>query len=475
MFNFHHHNHNSPTNLLILITIIILSNLIQFSTSAIAELDQIYYGVWLDTDLGYQDTPILYNSRLGRNASVFHIAQNMPLSPYNYTTGAGGPAPEYVIENTATDAAVFITVYPTALTLLSDNDYTVLGNQILAYQTDYNRTVFLRWAPEMQGRWNPYGQLPVLFVQAWQAMYKGIKAIAPQTVVVWAPNLGSGYPFGQTKDIAAEDMAVLDTNKNGQLDAGDDPYAPYYPGDDYVDWIGLSVYFKQFSVNTNVAQPAGFCSDILSGINSQTGRTTTVNWYDTYCAQKPSKACLIAESGAAYHPNINTGTASQLQIQQAWWQDCITNTTFMDLFPRLKLHMHFEYEKMEADIGAPDMRDYRLTNVSEILTAYQNDLNTVQDRYHWAQYRVPTQPIQTTGPGVSAPKTASLAVPTLVLQTLRNPLATGLPTLFGTRAASDAWKLTVPIGISALSCITSGVYFIGVGRARALRARRSMD
>ncbi|KAG0151708.1 hypothetical protein CROQUDRAFT_650734 [Cronartium quercuum f. sp. fusiforme G11] len=459
----------NPTSLLILS----LTTLARFSAAAMGELDQIYYGVWVDTNVGYSDTPLLYNTRLGRNASVFHIAQNMPLSPYNYTTGAGGPAPEYMIENTATDAGVFITVYPTSLTILSDNDYTVLGNQILAYQKDFNRTVFLRWAPEMQGRWNAYGQQPVAFVQAWQAMYRGVKAIAPATIIVWAPNLGSGYPFGQTSDIASQDLAVLDTNKNGQLDAGDDPYIPYYPGDDYVDWIGISVYFKQFSTNVNLAQPAGFCGDILTGVNTQSHTASAFNWYDTFCSAKPSKACLIAESGAAYHPNpsVTTGTATQLQIQQAWWQDCITNTTFMTRFPRIKLHMHFEYEKMEADIGAPDLRDYRLTNASDVLAAYQADLATVQDRYVWAQYRLPTRPIQTTGPGVSAPATATLTVPTLVLQTLRNPPVTGPPTLFGTRA-SDAWKLSVPLSISAFTGLSSAIYLVGLGRARALSERR---
>lgn len=145
----------------------------------------------------------------------------------------------------------------------------------------------------------------------------------------------------------------------------------------------LSLDFKQFSVNTNVAQPTGFCSDIIQGINSQTHTVTPFNWYEMFCSSKPDKACLIAESGAAYHPNIQTGTASQLQIQQAWWQDCITNTTFMDTFPRIRLHMHFEYEKMEADIGAPDLRDYRLTNSTDVLAAYQTDLTTVQDRYAW--------------------------------------------------------------------------------------------
>lgn len=72
-------------------------------------------------------------------------------------------------------------------------------------------------------------------------MYKAVKSIAPATIIVWAPNLGHDYPYGQTANIEPNDMALLDTNKNGQLDRGDDPYMPYYPGDDYVDWIGISV------------------------------------------------------------------------------------------------------------------------------------------------------------------------------------------------------------------------------------------
>ena len=72
-------------------------------------------------------------------------------------------------------------------------------------------------------------------------MYKTVKSIAPATIIVWAPNLGHDYPYGQTANIASNDLAVLDTNKNGVLDRGDDPYMPYYPGDDYVDWIGISV------------------------------------------------------------------------------------------------------------------------------------------------------------------------------------------------------------------------------------------
>ncbi|POW04706.1 hypothetical protein PSTT_10202 [Puccinia striiformis] len=387
------------------------------------EVDQIYFGVWVDPDLGFQDTPALFNARLQRNASVFHIAQRMPLLPYNYTTGVG-PAPEYLVENTATDAAVFLTVYPAALSAISDTDYSSLGTQLLACQYQgFQSNCFLRWAPEMQGRWNEYGQQPVAYVQAWQTMYKAVKSIAPATIIVWAPNLGHDYPYGQTANIDPTDMAVLDTNKNGELDKGDDPYTPYYPGDDYVDWIGISVYFKQFSRNVNWAQPPGFSN----------------------------KACLIAESGAAYHSDV-AGGATELSSNR--------------LGGRIKV---------EADIGPPDVRDYRLTNKTEILTAFQTDLTAVQNNYLWAQHRPITRPIQVNGPGVSAPSTASFSVPTLILQTARNPLASGLPTLFGVKRHSGVDKRRTElsralcvVGASSLVLVWG---LIGKSRKRAIHKR----
>ena len=37
------------------------------------------------------------------------------------------------------------------------------------------------------------------------------------------------------------DYVVMDTNGDGVVDNLDDPYAPYYPGDTSVDWVGMSV------------------------------------------------------------------------------------------------------------------------------------------------------------------------------------------------------------------------------------------
>jgi hypothetical protein len=34
----------------------------------------------------------------------------------------------------------------------------------------------------------------------------------------------------------------MDTNGDGAIDMYDDMYTPYYPGDDWVDWVGMSIF-----------------------------------------------------------------------------------------------------------------------------------------------------------------------------------------------------------------------------------------
>ncbi|KAH8914567.1 glycoside hydrolase family 26 protein, partial [Atractiella rhizophila] len=89
---------------------------------------------------------------------------------------------------------------------------------------------------------NRYGRKPTEYIAQWKQVYTVLKAKVPDVIMVWAPNTGQGYPYDtDTSDITAADLTVLDTNQNGQLDDGDDPYSPYFPGEDYVDWAGLSI------------------------------------------------------------------------------------------------------------------------------------------------------------------------------------------------------------------------------------------
>lgn len=109
--------------------------------------------------------------------------------------------------------------------LNSINQGNADGNigKLLDYLTAYNRPVFLRFGYEFDGNWNHY--TPAEYKQAWIYFYdqlqsKGVKNVA----MVW------------------QSAAYCDGTYGGNL------IEAWYPGDEYVDWVGLS-YFTQEDCN----------------------------------------------------------------------------------------------------------------------------------------------------------------------------------------------------------------------------------
>ncbi|RKO90538.1 hypothetical protein BDK51DRAFT_10402, partial [Blyttiomyces helicus] len=113
----------------------------------------------------------------------------------------------------------------------------------------------------MNGNWNPWGQKPRHYVAFWKSVYNAVQAVpgaAGKVSFVWAPNIsGGGYPWGglgtapfvnngtdtpktAANALNADEFTALDTNGDQILDAADDPYLPYWPGPQYVHWIGAS-------------------------------------------------------------------------------------------------------------------------------------------------------------------------------------------------------------------------------------------
>jgi len=171
-----------------------------------------YLAAWTDGSAPYYDSPKGFNGRIGQNAYGFQQAQTIPVTEYNGTSGGGGPMKISQVTETGTTAAVYLTVYPQSLGGVSDADLEALGRQLADYQAT-RRPVFLRFAPEMQGLWMPYGAQPTLFLALWKRMFVAVKAQAPQTIIVWAPNSAMGYPYGiRLSDVASKaDQDLLDT------------------------------------------------------------------------------------------------------------------------------------------------------------------------------------------------------------------------------------------------------------------------
>lgn len=78
--------------------------------------------------------------------------------------------------------------------------------------------VFLRFASEMNGEWVPWYGDPQKYVEKFRLIHDIMEEEAPNVAMVWSPNF---LPR--------------------------DNIAPYYPGDEYVDWVGFSLYTIPFS------------------------------------------------------------------------------------------------------------------------------------------------------------------------------------------------------------------------------------
>jgi hypothetical protein len=206
--------------------------------------------------------------------------------------------------------------------------------------------------------------------------------------MVWSPSSSNGYPYGG-RALSAPDLALLDTNGNGVLDAGDDPYSPYYPGDEFVDWVGTSVYHygSQWPWLDNVLPLPG---QFVEFFNSS-------GFYQTYAVER-SKPVMIAESGATFHVDRPVGVG-ELPLKQAWWRQYITNATFLQTFPKVKLISLFEFLKVEE----LTLRDFRMANAT--VDAFRQDMELVRDFYLFANY---TPPVPTTTTQVG-----SVPVPTV--------------------------------------------------------------
>lgn len=138
------------------------------------------------------------------------------------------------------------------LEALTSRDAMQLTTQLNRLSRETGSSFLVRFGAEMNGTWVPWGQRPAAYVSAFRDLAQVLHARALSASTVWSPVYGAGYPFGGAIDgvrslgvlsssASPGDLSRLDTDGDGRLDEGDDPYSPYYPGDRAVDWVGLSM------------------------------------------------------------------------------------------------------------------------------------------------------------------------------------------------------------------------------------------
>jgi hypothetical protein len=270
--------------------------------------------------------------------------------------------------------------------------------------------VFVRFAHEMNGDWYAWRMRPALYREKFRLLAESIHAQASETAMVWAPNEATAYPFGAFAGMSRAvyladhgteaDWDLLDTNADDILDnpgvLNDHPFAPFYPGDDVVDWVGMTVYHwgtaYPWLYNT-LSEDRKLWAIITGNYDGPNGdRRWNPDFYAEYAAAK-GKPMMIPESAAFFRPSLPVApdpdwpplqTSDELLIKSQWIDQLLAlsgdTPQAMDIaenFPLLKCINWFNHFKREAEAGN-DWVDWTVTGNADVTAAYLQGLRTMK-------------------------------------------------------------------------------------------------
>ncbi|KAJ3110498.1 hypothetical protein HDU96_006523 [Phlyctochytrium bullatum] len=508
-----------------------IATLASSMASALAPLEPVdgslLLGPWYERTMN--DTPSLVNARLQRNLTFFQvdfdITQEAPGQVVDPTPEITDQAMEQV-EATGTDAWMYWTIYPKGgLNSVTDAMLDDLAQRVAKAITRGHK-LFLRYAPEMNGNWFAYGQQPDLFKSHWRHFVTYLRdkvvtlvpgASRTETLnsfaFIWAPNSGNGYPFRGGK---YENKSFTDT-----LTEKSDPYTPYYPGDDVVDWVGLSIYHygTHWPWRQNVVPKTGAFQAYLRGDTPEPPSPwQSFGWYDFYGlfsgdgqgslglapaapVSAGGKPFFLAETGATFHyawnmpvwtaekdydpslaPPNETSTVTRAEMKREWW------TQIFDAagkFSQLKAVCAFEFIKSEEDtlrdftmFGPPPANGFPVED-GEVVVALRADLDARAASFvQWASPKVFTTSTTTTTSSTTTATGAATTVKTsatVTNETRTTPVSSAAPSSSDTASAATqknaaastavgGWKAAVA-GLAAVAAYWDGnvEVFLGFG------------
>jgi hypothetical protein len=158
----------------------------------------------------------------------------------------------------------------------------------------------------------------------------------------------------------------------------DDPYAPYYPGDDAVDWVGMSVYHwgSSYPWGANaLPEPGKFAAMLTGNYRGTVGDETALPDFYSAFANVHHKPVAITETAAFYAPGRPGGEAA---IKEAWWKQ-VFDPSIGSRFPRLEMINWFEWDKYETEVKAEV--NWTVTRRPDLAAAF---VAALPSRLRWA-------------------------------------------------------------------------------------------
>ncbi|KXS13475.1 glycoside hydrolase family 26 protein [Gonapodya prolifera JEL478] len=343
--------------------------------SGLPPLGKMWFGVSIDEDFANVASAWTGNNTHGVMPRIVNIFWSMPTNITDAASLASNMT--YIV----TSSGAFPTGGVIELTLMPNDGLAAVTDDLIKLYAEALRIVnqkhpvLVRFAHEMNGGWYTWGRQPILYTTTFRKVAQALHSTAPNTSMLWAPTISDTYPYNQLGVPAANttEFAAMDTNKNGVLDSGDDPYQPYYPGDDVVDWVGGTLYYygNTFPYIDNYVPTRDYLVRTITGKSIISGERVSDSFYDVF-AQNKAKPFMFAEFGVYHWPNGTGATA--LEQKQAWWRLLLDATT-RSQFPLLKAAAWFEVAKIE-DGWNNTFIDFKISSDETVMSAFLTDVST---------------------------------------------------------------------------------------------------
>lgn len=348
-------------------------------------------GILIGVNLAWGEESIhSFNKRIGIPHVSYVDFSEFPLDSYRHLQ-------EHVDQVAELGAIYLLTLEPMhGLESVTAQSVEQFADQAAAWRASGAR-IMIRFAHEMNGGWYPWSMRPALYRSKFRLLADALHRRVPDGAMVWAPNEGGDYPFWPYQNMSKEkylseghgteaDWALLDTNGDGILQR-DDPYAPFYPGDDAVDWVGMTIYHwgSVYPWHFNTMPESNKFAALLTG--NYTGPSGDHTWAPNFYAiwaVGHNKPMMIPETSAYFRPGIVDRPLTDWPPFQSQDETAIKNEWLSQIFgeppgsiaqrfPRLRMINWFNHFKRENE-AEKDWVDWTVTRNQSVLARYRSVL-----------------------------------------------------------------------------------------------------
>ena len=231
--------------------------------------------------------------------------------------------------------------------------------------------IFLRYASEMNGDWTKYGwkedegaARQKAYIEKWRMVHGVISKVAPKVIFTWCVN------------------SIPEKN-----------IASFYPGDEFVDWVGINFYSVPFYDN----------DPNRSGLQDNPADSLRYV-YSLYAEKKPIAVC---EFGASRLAKVDGKDRSEWAAKQ------ITTlyAALPRLYPRVRLIDIFDMDNIQYANPGRQLNNYSVTDSETVRRAYTR---AVTPEYFLSTVGEEAKPLENAPPLLSL--TSGVSVPHGILR-----------------------------------------------------------